>query len=104
MSDEPEAAAREHARRIVAGDAGARADVAAGAVIEPADLLDRLLDARFHGFELVAHARIGAYHIFKTRYAGPTSVVVQARWVPAAGGGWQVAEAAVTRGGVDQGA
>ncbi|MGH7268533.1 MAG: hypothetical protein ACREMB_27250 [Candidatus Rokuibacteriota bacterium] len=103
MSD-AEAAARDHARRIVTGDAGVLRDLAAGAVTEPADLLDRLLEARFHGFELVAHARIGAYHIFKTRYIGPSPVVVQVRWVPAAGGGWQVAEAAVARGGVDEGA
>lgn len=101
MSD-VEAVVRDHARRIVAGDVAVRADLAAGAVVEPPDLLDRLLQGRFRDFELVGHARIGAYHIFKTRYVGPNTLVVQARWVPAPRGGWQVAEAEVARVGVDE--
>lgn len=100
MSD-VEAVVRDHARRIVAGDAAVRADLAAEAVMDPPDLLDRLLQGRFRDFALVAHARIGAYHIFKTRYVGPSTVIVQARWVPAPRGGWWVAEAEVARMGAD---
>ena len=37
------------------------------------------------GFELVAHARIGAHHIFKTKFMGPTTLVVQARWADRVG-------------------
>jgi hypothetical protein len=67
---EPTAAAEAHAARVVAGDAAARAALVPDAPIEPGDLYDRLLGGAFRGFELVAHARIGAYHIFKTRYVG----------------------------------
>jgi hypothetical protein len=92
-----EAVAREHARRVVAGEPAIRADLAPGALVTPEALLDQLLGGRFGGFELVAHARIGAHHIFKTRYLGPTTVVVQARWAQAPGGAWQVREAEIVR-------
>ncbi len=96
MSD-VEAAVETHARRIVAGDAGARADLAPGAAIAPPDLFDQLLGTRFRGFELVAHARIGAYHIYKTKYLGPPTLVVQARWVRDADGRWRLHEAELAR-------
>ena len=102
MSD-VEAVARAHANRVVAGDPGARADFAPEAEMEPADLLDRLLQGGFRRFELVAHARIGAYHIFKTRYDGPATVVVQARWVERPPGRWQVVEAEVARTAAGEG-
>jgi hypothetical protein len=94
---EPVAAAEAHARRVVAGDPGARADLVADATLEPAALYERLLDTRFRDFEIVAHARIGAYHVFKTRYLGPTTFVVQERWVQAADGRWRIHEAELTR-------
>jgi hypothetical protein len=92
-----EAVVREHSRRVVAGEPQARADLAPGATVIPEELLDQLLAGRFAGFELVAHARIGAHHIFKTRYVGPTTVVVQARWTQAPHGAWQVREAEIVR-------
>ena len=49
------------------------------------------------GFELVAHARIGAHHIFKTKFLGPTTLVVQARWAEDPGGPWRIREAEVAR-------
>lgn len=76
----PEAAARVHAARLVARDAEAQDDFAPGAPVEPPDLLERLLAGPFEAYELVAHARIGAHHIFKTKLIGPTTYVVQARW------------------------
>jgi hypothetical protein len=94
--------AREHAERIVAGDPGALADLAPGAPVEPADLFDRLLAASFTGFELVAHARVGAHHVLKTKYAGPTTIVVQARWAVAGGGRWQVHEVEIARVAVER--
>ena len=97
MSD-VEAAVRAHAGRVVAHDAAAVTDLASGATVEPPDLLERLLGGSFRGFELVAHARIGAHHIVKTKYLGATTIVVQARWVqePAAGP-WRLHEAQITR-------
>jgi hypothetical protein len=66
--------------------------------VDPPDLLARLAGARFHGFDVVAHARIGGHHIFKTRFDGPVTVVVQARWAPiGVAGGWQMVEAEVAR-------
>lgn len=94
---EPQAAVNAHACRVVAGDAGVRADLAPDAILEPAQLYDRLLDARFRGFEVVAHARVGAYHIFKTKYLGPTIFVVQERWVQGADGRWRIHEAELAR-------
>ena len=70
---EPEQAARAHAERIVGRDARAREDLAPGAEMAPPNLLEWLLDRSFRGFELVAHARIGAHHIFKTKFVGPTT-------------------------------
>jgi hypothetical protein len=94
-----EAAARAHAGRVVAADPAARADLAPGSAVDPPDLLDRLLGGRFSGFELVAHARIGAHHVLKTRYAGPTTMVVQARWVQDADADrrWRIHEAEIAR-------
>lgn len=92
-----EAAVREHARRVTARDPGARQDLAPGAELNPGDLLDRLLQDEFRAFELVAHARIGAHHVFKTRYVGPRTMVVQARWVRSPDGRWQIHEAEVVR-------
>jgi hypothetical protein len=92
-----EAAVEAHARHVVAGDAGARTDLASDALVEPTDLYDRLLQARFRGFEVVAHARLGAYHIFKTKYVGPITLVVQERWVRAGDGAWRVHEAELAR-------
>ena len=94
---EPGATVDAHARRVVASDPGARADLVPDATLEPAELYDRLLDARFRGFEVVAHARVGAYHIFKTRYLGPTVFVVQERWVRGADGQWRIHEAELAR-------
>jgi hypothetical protein len=94
---EPTAAAEAHAARVVAGDAAARAALVPDAPIEPGDLYDRLLGGAFRGFELVAHARIGAYHIFKTRYVGPTTLVVQERWVRGDDGTWRIHEAELAR-------
>ena len=95
------AAVEVHARDVVAGDAGARTVLASDALVEPPDLYDRLLQARFRGFEVVAHARLGAYHIFKTKYVGPVTLVVQERWVRAADGAWRVHEAELARVAVE---
>jgi hypothetical protein len=92
-----EAAVRAHAGRVIAGDASARADLAAGAAVAPADLFERLLEAPLTGFELVAHARIGAHHIFKTRYRGSTTLVVQARWVRDPDGYWRAHDVELAR-------
>jgi hypothetical protein len=40
---------------------------------------------------------IGAHHVFKTKFVGPTTLVVQARWVAEAGGPWRIREAEVAR-------
>ena len=96
MSD-LEATVEAHARRVVAGDRSALTDLVPGAGIEPPDLFDRLLGGGLRGFELVAHARIGAHHLVKTRYAGPSTLVVQERWVRGADGRWRVHEAELTR-------
>jgi hypothetical protein len=93
----PARAARVHAERVVGRDSRAREDVAAGAETTPPDLVEWLLGGIFDRFELVAHARIGAHHIFKTKFVGPTTVVVQARWVAEPDGRWLVREAEVTR-------
>ena len=92
-----DAAVRAHARHVVAGDIGARADLAPGAEIEPGDLFERLLSGEFSRFELVAHARIGAHHILKTKYVGSTTVVVQTRWVQDPDGCWRIHEAELGR-------
>jgi hypothetical protein len=93
----PEEAARAHAARIVGRDGRVHEDVAPGAEIVPPDLLESLLAHTFQGFELVAHARIGAHHIFKTRFLGPPTLVVQARWAEDPGGPWRIREAEVAR-------
>jgi hypothetical protein len=93
----PEQAARAHAERIVGRDARVQEDLAPGADVAPPDLLEWLLERQFRGFELVAHARIGAHHIFKTKFIGPTTLVVQARWAAADGGRWCIREAEVAR-------
>jgi hypothetical protein len=93
----PEGAARGHAERVVGRDRRAHEDLASGAEITPPDLVEWLLSHPFTGFELVAHARIGAHHIFKTKFVGPTTLVVQARWASEAGGSWRIREAEVTR-------
>ena len=94
---EPGAAVDAHARRVVAGDPGARADLVPDATLEPAGLYERLLEGRFRGFEVVAHARVGAYHIFQTKYLGPTTFVVQERWVRGVDGQWRIHEAELAR-------
>jgi hypothetical protein len=93
----PEGAARAHAQRIVARDVRARDDLVPGAEVAPPDLVEQLLAQPFAGFELVAHARIGAHHIFKTKFVGPTTLVVQARWATEADGSWRIRDAEVTR-------
>ena len=93
----PEQAARAHARRIVGRDAQAREDLVPGAEVTPPDLVEWLLAHPFASFELVAHARIGAHHIFKTKFVGPTTLVVQARWAAEAGGRWRIRETEVAR-------
>ena len=93
----PEQAARSHAEHVVGQDARAREDLAPGADVTPPDLVEWLLGQVFKGFEMVAHARIGAHHIFKTRFVGPTTLVVQARWVAEAGGRWRIREVEVAR-------
>jgi hypothetical protein len=95
--DAVEAAVRAHAARVLARDARARADLAPGAAVTPADLLERLLAASLTGFVVVAHARVGAHHIFKVRYGGPTTLVVQARWVQEPDGGWRAHDVELTR-------
>jgi hypothetical protein len=98
-----ERVALDHARRVAAGDRSAAADLASDARLTPADLLDRLLAQRFSAVELVGHARIGAQHVFKTKYVGSAAstpgptVVVQARWAQGAGGSWRLLEAEVAR-------
>lgn len=92
-----ERAAQAHANRVLAGDPGASGDLAPGARLDPPDLLDRLLRTQFASASLVAHARIGGHHIVKTRFEGPTSLVIQARWVEQALGRWQVVEMDVAR-------
>jgi hypothetical protein len=94
---EPEQAARAHAQRIVGRDPRATEDLRAGAELTPSDLVPWLLGHSFSGFELVAHARIGAHHIIKTKFVGPTTLVVQARWATEAGGLWRIREAEVAR-------
>jgi hypothetical protein len=93
----PEGAARSHARHVLGRDPRARDDVEPGAEVTPPDLVDWLLGRTFHAFELVAHARIGAHHVFKTKFVGPTTLVVQARWVADGGGHWRIREAEVAR-------
>jgi hypothetical protein len=93
----PEQAARTHAQRIVGRDARAREDLAPGAEVTPPDLVEWLLEQPFSRFELVAHARIGAHHILKTKFVGATTLVVQARWAAEAGGRWCIREAEVAR-------
>jgi hypothetical protein len=97
-----DAAVEAHARRIVTGDPAARVDLAPGAQIEPADLVERLLAGPWRGFERVAHARIGAYHVIKTRYLGRPTLVVQERWVRDPDGGWRIREAELTRVAPDE--
>ena len=94
---EPERAARAHAGRIVGRDARAHEDLAPEAEITPPDLVEWLVAREFREFELVAHARIGAHHVFKTKFVGPTTLVVQARWAADADGRWRIREAEVTR-------
>jgi hypothetical protein len=94
---EPERAAWAHAERIVGHDARAREDLAPGAEVAPPDLLEWLMVHQFREFELVAHARIGAHHIFKTKFVGPTTVVVQARWAAEADGRWCIREVEIAR-------
>jgi hypothetical protein len=94
---DPEAAARAHAARIVRRDSEAREDLDPDAEIMPPDLLEWLLAHAFQDFELVAHARIGAHHIFKTKFLGPTTLIVQARWAADPGGRWYIREAEVAR-------
>jgi hypothetical protein len=94
---EAERVARAHAERIVKRDARAREDLAPGAEVTPPDLVDWLVGREFREFELVAHARIGAHHVFKTKYVGPTTLVVQARWAAGADGRWLIREAEVAR-------
>lgn len=93
----PERAARAHAQRIVGREPRAREDLVPGAEVTPPDLVEWLLAHPFASFELVAHARIGAHHIFKTKFVGPTTLVVQARWAADAGGLWRIREAEVAR-------
>jgi hypothetical protein len=97
VSAEPERAARAHAERIIGRDRRALEDLAPGAEVAPPDLLDWLMARQFRGSELVAHARIGLHHILKTKFVGPTTIVVQARWAPAADGRWLIREAEVAR-------
>jgi hypothetical protein len=94
---EPELTARGHAERVVRRDPRAHEDLAAEAEIAPRDLVEWLLSHPFTGFELVAHARIGAHHIFKTKFVGPTTLVIQARWAADPGGTWRIREAEVAR-------
>jgi hypothetical protein len=94
---EVEAAVTAHAQRILARDPAARGDLDSAAEVEPADLFDRLLAGEFRRFELVAHARIGAHHVIKTKYVGPTTMVVQARWVQLPEGRWRIHEAELAR-------
>jgi len=94
---EVEAAVREHARRTISQEPEARDDLAPGAELTPPDLRERLGRARFEAFELVAHAKIGGHHVFKTKFVGPTVVVVQARWAREADGQWQIREAEIVR-------
>jgi hypothetical protein len=96
-STEPERAARAHAERIVGRDRRALDDVAPSAEITPPDLLTWLMARPFRGSELVAHARIGAHHIFKTKFTGSSVVVVQARWAAEPDGRWLIREAEVAR-------
>jgi hypothetical protein len=96
-STEPVEAVRAHAERIVAGDGRAHLDVAPGAEVTPPDLVEWLLTQSFVGFELVAHARIGGHHIFKTKFVGPTTVVIQGRWAAEPRGCWRIREAEVAR-------
>ena len=93
----PEQAARSHAEHVVGRDPRAREDLAPGADVTPPDLVEWLLGHPFTGFELVAHARIGAHHIFKTKFVGSTTLVVQARWAAEASGRWRIREAEVAR-------
>ncbi len=93
----PGEAVEAHAARVLRGEPAARADLAPGAEVVPADLYDRLLAGGFRGFELVAHARVGAHHVFKTRYRGPTTLVVQERWVREPDGIWRIHEAELAR-------
>jgi hypothetical protein len=92
-----EEAVREHARRLLGGASSAREDLAPGAELIPVDLLAQLGAARFESFEIVAHAKIGAHHVFKTKFLGSTVVVVQARWARDGDGRWRIRDAEVVR-------
>ena len=96
-SAEPELAARTHAERIVGRVRTAFEDLAPGAEVTPPDLLEWLMGCQFREADLVAHARIGTHHIFKTRFVGTTTIVVQARWVADAAGRWLIRDAEVAR-------
>jgi hypothetical protein len=93
----PELAARSHAERVVGRDPRAHEDVSPGAEVTPPGLVAWLLSHPFTAFELVAHARVGAHHIFKTKFVGPTTLVVQARWAAEVGGSWRIREAEIAR-------
>lgn len=92
-----EAAVEAHACLVVAGDPAAALDLAPTAALDPPDLFVRLAGLSFRAFEMVAHAKIGAHHVFKTKYLGPTTVVVQGRWAVGAAGRWQLREAEIVR-------
>ena len=94
---EVEVAVREHARRLLGGESSVREDLVPGAALTPGDLLVQLAAARFESYEIVAHAKIGAHHVFKTKFLGSTVVVVQARWARDGDGRWRVRDAEVVR-------
>jgi hypothetical protein len=94
---EPERTARSHAERVAGRDRRAFEDLAPGAEVTPRDLLEWLMGCQFGDAELVGHARIGAHHIFKTKFVGATTIVVQARWAADATGRWLIREAEVVR-------
>lgn len=86
-----------HARSLVAGERTvALAPLLPDAPVTPADLLAQLTGRPFTGYEVVAHARIGRQHLFKVKFLGPVSYVVQSRWGEQ-GDSWRLLEVELAR-------
>lgn len=93
-----ETAVAEHARALVAGDlaqaAGQVVDTARPAVVAGYSPLAR----PWRDWEVIAHARVGAYRVVRVRLAGAggAAAVVQLRWKPASDG-WSLVAAELVR-------
>lgn len=88
---------RAHAEAVLAKNRAASAgDLSPDAPQDPADLYERLDAGTFTRYEIVAHAKIGFHHIYKTKYIGTEAWVVQERWAEQ-DGRWLIRESALLR-------